>query len=386
MNTNSCVRKILVTGDFCPHSAQGVRYLKLMRNNPSDIGTSLYIVYSLRSCPIAGWQNISIRKHNDSSLDRAVNFILGRLIFPDKYLLRTHRYKSVLVKLLKDLSSDIVIIGCTPFSLLLLASLIKRERPDVRLIVDLSDPFSFNMDIMESMIRTSIARIIERISFPYVDHIIVLNEYIRNVYARLYPLWADKFKVIEQGVDTDFIESVKTEKPTHSSTRKFTFLYAGGFYRKGRNPRELFEAFIIQGGICKLLVYGHVRSSLRSKGNASIEYHKPIDKASLASITAQADALVLMDNEYGYQVPGKTLETLASGKPVLFIYNNKESPSLTYVKEAKGVVWAKNNAAEIKTAIIRIIGGDYEEPYFDYSQYTWDNLRNKYDGLLKGTI
>lgn len=372
---------ILIIGDCKSSSAQGVRYVSLF-GRKAGLKHKM-ICYSPQCDKIGHLDKITVT----SSTSLIVKILRGmqrRIIFPDPYILRLQAYKRKLKPIVTNDSQGNVIIGCTPFSLILLSPWIIRNNSDVNLIVDMSDPFSFNMSNIKRSLRSMIARHIEKISFPHIGHIVVLNEDIRDRYKTMYPMWSEKFTVVEQGVDEGFIEKVKTESIQENKRGGFTFLYAGGFYRRGRNPNELYKAFGAQKECCRLSIYGNIRKSLRPIGSDNIDYHRAIDKDQLARVTAQADALILMDNDYGYQVPGKTLETLASGKPVLFIYKNVESPTLKYIREAKGVVWAKNNAADIATAIKGIVNGDYEEPFFDYSPYTWDKMRSKYEKLLKG--
>ncbi|MDD2246992.1 MAG: hypothetical protein PHC39_07970 [Proteiniphilum sp.] len=370
---------VLITGDVKLTSAQGVRYQSLFRN------AQLALSYSQMNGSFLGMRQEYVRKKRTTRLNSILFSIMRRVVYPDPYVFRIKKYHSSILKHIRDDDSYKVILGCTPFSLLLLVPLLKRVNSSLPVIVDMSDPFSFNMGNYRRPIRTHIACSIEKTSFPHIHKIVVLNECIREQYGHIYPLWKKKFMVIEQGVDESFIKSVRSESTIERENISFTFLYAGGFYKKGRNPSELYKAFEAQKESCRLSVYGNIIKSLRPSGSDNIAYHRAIDKDMLARITAQADALILMDNDYGYQVPGKTLETLASGKPVLYIYNNEASPTLKYIREARGVVWAKNNAADIATAIKRIVNGDYDEPCFDYEPYIWEKMRSKYEILLKGT-
>jgi len=372
---------IIITGDCKRSSAQGIRYTALFGRHL--YAKSKMICYSPQCDEIKHLDKISVTS-STSWIVKILRRMQRRTIYPDPYILRLQAYIRKLKPIVTNDSHGNVIIGCTPFSLMVLAPWIIRNSPDVNLIVDMSDPFSFNMSNNKRPLHSLIARRIETNGFAHIDHIVVLNEGIRDRYKTMYPMWSEKFTVIEQGVDEGFIEKVKTESLQENERGGFTFLYAGGFYKKGRNPSELYKAFEAQKESCRLSVYGNIRKSLRPSGSDNIAYHRAIDRDMLARITAQADALILMDNDYGYQVPGKTLETLASGKPVLYIYNNEASPTLKYIREARGVVWAKNNASDIVIAIKRIINGDHEEPFFYYEPYTWDKMRSKYDILLKG--
>lgn len=145
----------------------------------------------------------------------------------------------------------------------------------------------------------------------------------------------DKFFVIEQGVDMEFIQ--KGENYPQNESDIYTFLYAGIFYKYGINPKNLFDSFTQVRKECLLSLYGNIKKELRSYENNRINYHSSVDKDQLAKITTSANALIILDNDYGYQVFEKTLETLSVGTPFLFIYNNDKSPTLKYVKEVKGL-------------------------------------------------
>jgi hypothetical protein len=375
-------RLFLITGDVKLSSAQGVRYTALY-SNKSAVGNDVNLVYSSSSDKLDGWETYTVGQIKFPFLYNSFNRIMRRIIYPDVYIFRMEQYKKKLRAIFSSNTFENVIIGCTPFSLLFLGKWIKTNNPSLLLIADMSDPFSFNMGNRGRPRRVRIARYIETRAFPYFDKIIVLNETIQRRYQQLYPKLAEKFQVVEQGVDEVFINKIKAFSSSNIIADGFTFLYAGGFYKKGRNPNNLYKAFELSELDCKLKIYGNIRKSNRPKTSNKIEYHKAVDKMQLAKITAKANALILFDNNYGYQVPGKTIETLASGKPVLFIYNNENSPTLQYVKDASGVVWVKNSVQDIKEGIYKIIKSEYDQPNFDYSPYIWDKMRIKIKNIIR---
>lgn len=372
---------MLITSDFKLSSAQGVRYSSLFSNKCTG-EKNICLVYSSRSDNLEGWETYTIRQIKFPFLYNSFNRIMRRIIYPDVCIFRLEQYKRKLKGIFFRNTFENVIIGSTPFSLLLLGKWIKTNNPSSLLIADMSDPFSFNMGNQGRPRRVRIARYIETRAFPYFDKIIVLNETIQKKYQQLYPELADKFQVVEQGVDEDFINRVNESTCSNKNIAQFTFLYAGGFYKKGRNPVNLYNAFELSELDCKLEIYGNIRKINRPKNSNKIKFHKAVDKMKLADITAKANALILFDNDYGYQVPGKTIETLALGKPVLFIYKNNNSPTLKYIKDASGVVWVKNSVTEIREGIYKIIKGEFTQPYFDYSPYTWGKMRMELENLL----
>ena len=373
-------KSLLITGDFKFSSAHGIRYTSLY-SDKSMLQNNINLVYSSMSDKLEGWKTYMVKQLKFSMLSDFISKVMRRIIYPDVYIFRLGQYQRKLKAIFANNTFENVIIGCTPFSLLLLSKWIKTNYPSLPLIADMSDPFSFNMGNKGRRIR--IARDIESKAFSYFDKIIVLNEKIQKRYQQLYLKLAEKFQVVEQGVDEVFINKIKAFSSSNIIADGFTFLYAGGFYKKGRNPNNLYKAFELSELDCKLKIYGNIRKSNRPKTSNKIEYHKAVDKMQLAKITAKANALILFDNNYGYQVPGKTIETLASGKPVLFIYNNENSPTLQYVKDASGVVWVKNSVQDIKEGIYKIIKSEYDQPNFDYSPYIWDKMRIKIKNIIR---
>jgi len=372
---------LLITGDFKINTAQAVRYTSLY-SNKSTMVNNINLVYSSASDKLEGWDTYFVKQLKYPLLYTFINRIMRRIIYPDVYIYRLEQYKKRLRFIFSDNTFENVIIGCTPFSLLLLGKWIKTNYPSSLLLADMSDPFSFNMGNRGRPIRVRISRYIERRAFPYFDKIIVLNETIQQRYQQLYPKIEDRFQVIEQGVDEVYIRKIQELSGSNTITDGFTFLYAGAFYKRQRNPANLYKAFESTDINCKLEIYGNLRKSLKPKRSSKIIYHSSIDRKELAYITATANALILFDNDYGFQVPGKTIETLALGKPILFIYKNKNSPTLNYVKNASGVVWVKNSIPEIREGIYKIIKGEYTQPYFDYSQYTWEQMSIKLKSII----
>ncbi len=354
-----------------------VRFQKLSEYIGDNLEINILSFWPVNFNLCGNFKIYSIKSKNKAKLNSIISHRIP--IFPDSLNMHLKEFASQLKKLLLIESYNNCIISMPLFSQIKLAKYIKEINPEICVIADMLDPFSFYMTYSNQNIINK-ALNMEKEYFPYYDYIINLNESIVDKYQDLYTELKDRFQVIEYGVDEDFINKIKSYPENLSNS--FTFLYAGSFYKKGRNPNNIYEAFSKMQKKCKLYIYGNYKMVLHPPKNSSISYNHSVNRDELAKITASANALVIVDNEYGYQVPGKTIETLAAGKPILFIYSNEQSPTLKYVKEAKGVVWAKNNQEDIIKGIETIIAGDYEKPYFDYSPYTWDKIMKKYKELL----
>lgn len=382
---------LILCSDVSKTSAQGVRYKELFwydhdysqRMIVTFSETVDYIRYVDSFTCLDGVKppiiQIAIR-----TLYKLAKRLLAFLPFVDASDLVLPLYTKKLDKLLQKGNLFDLIICVTPFSLMRLAKKVKANSLCHRLVLDMSDPYSFNMSINSPLLHR-IRFFYERKYFAYFDQLVVVSNEMADEYSRLHPMYKDKFKVVEQGVDEGFIDRIRLQtRNDKTKSDAISFLYAGGFYQRGRNPVNLYKAFTKSDECAFLLIFGNIRKALKPHSLTRIACNAAVSRNELAQITAEADVLVLFDNDYGYQVPGKTLEILASGKPVLFIYHNEDSPTLRYVREANGVVWAKSNAMDIQAGIRMIINGEHEKPFFDYQPYTWDKMRKKYQSIMNG--
>lgn len=360
-------------------SPMAIRYSSLFEKWHDEV--NLVIYFNHLGNILSDWSHLQLSNSRSNYISKIIDKLMKYVFIPDRFIVHLYRYQQAFTKKVDLNRNDFIVIGCAPFSLLLLAPWIKKINPSFKIIADLSDPFSFNNPASRSLLKKVIANSIENKCFPSFSKIVVLNEEIQKKYQSMYPRLRDRFFTIEQGVDEKFISSIVNHKSS-GSNESFTFLYAGAFYRHLRNPQCLYEAIGRLDGCCQLKVFGGGPGSTRPKGIDNIHYHGLIKREMLIEQTINADALVLMDNDFGYQVPGKTLEVLACGKPVLFIHNNDNSPTLRYVKSASGVVWARNNVEDIVTAAMKILDKSCNTPYFDYYQYTWERMRSKYMSLM----
>ena len=215
---------LLITSDVKLSSAQGIRYTSLYSNSYTG-EKNINLVYSSRSDKLEGWESYIVKQLKFPLLSNSFNRIMRRILYPDVYIFRLGQYQRKLKAIFANNTFENVIIGCTPFSLLLLSKWIKTNYPSLQLIADMSDPFSFNMGNKGKCRRIRIARYIESKAFPYFDKIIILNEKIQKRYQQLYPKLAEKFQVVEQGVDEVFINKIKAFSGSNIIADGFTFLF-----------------------------------------------------------------------------------------------------------------------------------------------------------------
>jgi hypothetical protein len=343
----------------------------------------LYITNSTNECCTLGYRHSNIIKHCDSLLNiDLLNFeftkskftffkrILNKLfIYPDFYYFNLLRYKRQIQYKLIQNQYDLAFVGVVPFSFLSLVSFIKKKQPNLKVIVDMTDPLTANNSyIHDTFFHNKFISWYEKKHFKNIDILIVLNEEIKNYYHLKY----DSIKsiiVLEQGINLSSFEN-----HVKNINNKLEVIYAGMLYKNIREPFELYDAINNYSGSIRLSVFGGFKKMFLPPINERFYYGGLVDKNVTNKKTLEADIIVFLDNFYGIQIPGKILECLATNKPLLFIYENEQSPTLKYVNNYEGIFYSKNDSKEIIRQLN--IMSKYINVIFkrDITKYDWEIL------------
>jgi hypothetical protein len=189
-----------------------------------------------------------------------------------------------------------------------------------------------------------------------------------------------KLEVVEQGYE----HKIKIERKSRKRKSSSLLIYVGRFYKGFREPFALYNAVSrLKDHQIRLELYGNIDKQFLPTDAENITYKGVVDHAKLIDIYQKSDILVFIDNFYGVQVPGKVLEILSIERPILFIYENDNSPTFEYLNSCGFVEYVKNDPDQIRAAILKI-----NEKYNDYKyeadigKYSWDQLSKKYTLLL----
>lgn len=373
---------LLITGRIFHSSAQGVRYENLIRLL-KDRHNFIHLTFDKSLLSLEDVENYEINSNFFKNFRRIfIRFLFKylKIIFPDEYRYFIFDYLKAIKTISLKYEIDTIIIGLTPFSFMELAQKIKIYYKNFKIIGDLSDPFSFNAQIINKNQKNKNKRQSYELKYlPFFDIIIVLNKKIQKYYSELLSGYGTIISVVEQGVNEGFINVNKTKE-----TKKIfkNFIYAGGFYKGFREPFQLYRAVESIDTIV-LHVYGAIKKQYRGDNIHNIIYHGYISQKELITRFSDSDVIVLIDNAYGIQVPGKIIECITIGKPILFIYENEESPSLDYIKKAGNVFLCKNSANHIiRTLELLLNSGSNIVDTFDPTPFLWESLAKDYSSLI----
>lgn len=354
-------------------------YGKIDENSSRGTRQKHIISYLSRSCKVYLYE---VDNALPSSKPAQILLELRRkLTYPHQSY--SHRYKATkkeVLSLVDNKNIDAVIILTKPFFLMKLIVPIKHAHPNVMVCCDMTDPFSSNVELLHT--NSLHKRMIQSFEEKYMseaDYIVVLNKEILKYYQDI----CKNIVVIEQGIDDSLIDAIRNSEGGFAKDNTTSLVYAGNFYKKIRDPHELYRAIDAIKQEVKLTIYTHVeKRECLPHSTEQIENLPSVDKDELFKVYANSNIIVFIDNFFGIQVPGKTLEVLATNKPVLFIYNNKYSPTLNYVKSQKGIFLVENDYVAISETIERILDQEVSTWNRDVKKYYWENILNMYITII----
>jgi glycosyltransferase involved in cell wall biosynthesis len=311
---------------------------------------------------------------------------INMFFFPDVFIVEYLNIKRHLFDLAGRLHPATVIISTAPFTLMLLAGPLKRRFPQIRVVIDTGDPFRGDSSSYSGrLLHRLFAGKVERKCLSSADMLVVPTETLRRHYLASYAgiVAEENVKVIEIGISEVFgrIPDGRTDR-----NLPVRMVYAGRFYRKLRDPSELYRAIRqFPPGEVILKVFGNIQDRYKPPVN-DVRFFTggAISSEQLALEYEQSDIVIFPDNAMGFQVPGKLYEVLAVNRPVLYIYRDSASPSYDLVKGQDGVLMVRDNYLDIAAGITQIMKMKPGKRYSRGSDiYSYDSLAERYRVLLE---
>jgi glycosyltransferase involved in cell wall biosynthesis len=180
------------------------------------------------------------KKNSAKSKIKGMTFaILSALVIPDKAIFWFPNVKNYLKKnwsLYKD--TDIVITTSPVFTNHLIGRFWKRRNKKLQWIADFRDFHAIGNELELGRIKLKIHKRLELSILKNTSTLVFVSEAMKAEYAKHYPKYFEKMKVVYNGVDLSDFENFKISSLENKTLRIF---YAGSFYKGVRSPHPLFE-------------------------------------------------------------------------------------------------------------------------------------------------
>jgi glycosyltransferase involved in cell wall biosynthesis len=305
----------------------------------------------------------------------ALNLIFKKfLLFPDEWITEQEKIKQAL----KIIEPDIIIASMHPFSMGQIALKYKEQASETpKIVFDIGDPFAHNAVGQNTSVKSID---FEKMMLHKADHVIVTNDSTKAHYINMFNVKEEDISIITQGIDLETFPS----SPRSNKTAKRQLIYAGAFYPKLRDPSLFLKAMEDHSKEFDILIFGNHLPMFRESASES-KFLGRVDQKELAKYYHEADGLLFFDNKEGMQTSGKIYELLALKKPIIFIYENDESPVLDLCKDYNHIMYIKNNMESIREKTNEIDGflnSDFDFDY-DITRFSWKEKARQFDKILK---
>jgi hypothetical protein len=288
---------------------------------------------------------------------------------------------------------DLIVSSAAPFSSHVVAHRL-HAWSQVPWVGDFSDPYAENPFVERPEWRRRIDRALEDSWFRSLDGVIVPVPEMREFFLRRHPKTsADSIHVIPYGFDDELIAATE---PRHFEG--FTVVHTGTFYHGLRDPGPFFRGLSLVRDLPLRVVHAGVLHedwvrALEQLGISDrFEVLGLLPREGVVPLQLGGSCLLSIGNRGGLQLPGKLLDYLGAGRPILALRNDTHDIAADLVESTRSGLVVPNEPASIAEAI-RSMYAWWKEGALDARfthdgarDYAWSNLESRLDGALRGLL
>jgi hypothetical protein len=273
----------------------------------------------------SGYKNLEVFNLFFRFIKFLYGFFLNNLQWPDFSWTWICAAKRNALNLIQDEGEfDVLISVSHPFSSHVVANSLKRKYPSLTWILDNGDPFS---PLEESQpnnffLFRSINQRIENSYLKKGSHFCVTTQETRKIYGDYFKENKNKIRVIGPILSRE--ASINLETDIQKINEELVFSFVGTIYKNLRHPAipiQIIDSMIkdINVDAC-FNFYGETNDvdiSLLSTERLKLNFYGQVSREEALKAMNQSDFLINIGNTTTYQLPSKTIEYLASRKPII---------------------------------------------------------------------
>lgn len=268
-------------------------------------------------------------------------------------LLVSINIKLNLFSLIKKEKFDVIIISSPPFSLFILANLIKSHFPFIKVILDYRDPWNIKG-------LSPISSLFEKRALRAADRIVFVNNRIRVDTCRKFHVSPTKTNVILNGFSE---QDWRTVKPSSVPAKEMIISYIGSVSLKKTGYRSIYlflDTFFkfTKSHPSHLKIVGHPVNddavTLMAEYSPVITVIPPVSHVESLSMMLESDVLLISDADprWGkYILTGKFFDYIRSGKVIMGIGANEDTYFLELINQCKLGIGCISAESEIMSAL-----------------------------------
>lgn len=260
-----------------------------------------------------------------------------KIYFPDDACVWYLPARKKAIQLLNEKKFDALISVSLPFSSHLIGLYCKKKFPEINWLVDIGDPFSlqFNHQLNNHFFYKSLNVSLEKKVFKLADSISVTTEGTKKLYEKYFSTFGNKISVIPPLLKLNYNDIYNFDLGLDLS--KTHIGYFGSFFKHIREPdgflmllKRIFPEFPELKDQIIVHFFGEISEYFIRK----IEKHKNLQnniilyglvpREAIPNIVSQMHFLLNISNKSNYQLPSKSVDYLASRRPIINIHSIKK--------------------------------------------------------------
>tara|TARA_R110001592_G_scaffold126336_1_gene337489 strand:- start:123357 stop:124715 length:1359 start_codon:yes stop_codon:yes gene_type:complete len=247
-------------------------------------------------------------------------------------------------------------------------------------VADFRDPWTRNPKPAESDRLAKKAQKLEREIVSRANRVIANTEELRMAFVEDYPEFATKFVSITNGFNDILLQQDETEKAAVKKQAATELCHFGSVYEL-RKPLQLLQSvdqlltegalvpgdlkirfignWLVESPDCNRLV-----EELEAKGLVTRE--PPLSHENYLTEMRQADNLLILQQDFPLQIPGKIYEYISSGRPLVVVGGEGATANLIQ-RHSLGAAFP-NRVDDLKVHLIELVRNGNEFKAVDISQ------------------
>jgi glycosyltransferase involved in cell wall biosynthesis len=236
------------------------------------------------------------------------------------------------------------------------------RRRGIRWIADFRDPWVDNPGkarFVRSAISDYVDERCEAAILRHSDAIVTTTKRLREQFIRRYPDASTRLHTIPNGIDRDDFQGISVQP-----SAKFTITHVGSVYYK-RSPAPVFAAVrsLLDAGTLPRDAVSLVFAGVAADGidlldlarrhglDDLLELPGMLPRRRALELIASAGALLLLAQDQPLQVPAKTYEYIAAGRPIIAL-TGEGATADTIRESAAGAVIASGDGDTLRNALL----------------------------------
>lgn len=287
--------------------------------------------------------------------------IIKKLYFPDDAFIWYRKATKRAVKLQNERKFDVLISVSLPFTAQLIGLNFKKKYPNIPWLVDIGDPFAFQFThpLNNHFFYKQLNINLEKRVLEMADAVSVTTKGAKELYENHFPAMGEKISIMPPLKSRVVAKSAKFSHDV--AFQKIHIGYFGSFFKNVREPnaflellRSTFQQYPDWRDKIEIHFFGdiieHFTKTFEKAEDLkeSLKFYGLVPKETAEALMGEMDFLLNIGNQTTFQLPSKSVDYLASGKPIINICSIEADTFASFFKSYPFILNLKLEQSKIE--------------------------------------